>query len=200
VTGAAAPERNAPGVPVAENQRLLKRLLIVVVGMFGFGFALVPFYEKICEVSGIRNVFEADAMPVNTQVDLARSIGLEFDSNLKDLAWDFRALTPHMQVHPGEVVQVVYEVRNRRDVPVTGQAVPSFGPQMAGPYFRKLECFCFTSQTLGPGEVRRMPVVFVVDPALPAEVGTITLSYTFFEVNGARAGSNAPAAVTNGNG
>jgi cytochrome c oxidase assembly protein subunit 11 len=189
VTDAVTQQRTAPGA-AAENQRLLRRLLLVVLGMFGFGFALVPFYEKICEVAGIRNVFEADVLPANTQVDMARSVGIEFDSNIKDLAWDFTPLTPHVEVHPGEVVQVVYEVRNRRDVAVTGQAVPSYGPALAAQYFRKLECFCFTSQTLGPGEVRRMPVVFVVDPALPADVSTITLSYTFFEVNGAR---RAPA-------
>jgi cytochrome c oxidase assembly protein subunit 11 len=87
-------------------------------------------------------------------------------------------------VHPGEVRQVEYEVRNTLDRPVTGQAVPSFGPQIAGRFFRKIECFCFREQTLGPGEVRRMPVVFVVDPQLPEDVNTITLSYTFFEVNG----------------
>ena len=179
----------APGAAAA-NRRLLLRLLIVAVGMFGFGFALVPFYEKICEVAGLRNVGEADAVPRNSQVDLARSVGVELDSNIRDLAWDFTPLTPHLDVHPGEVVQVLYEIRNRRDVAVTGQAVPSYGPPLAAQYFRKLECFCFTSQTLGPREVRRMPVVFVVDPALPKDVNTITLSYTFFEVNGAR---RAPA-------
>ena len=173
--------------PVAtENRLLLTRLLVVAAGMFGFGFALVPFYEKICEISGIRDVVRPDALPANTQVDAARLVGLEFDSNLKDLAWEFRPLTPHLSVHPGELVQVVYEVKNRRDVPVTGQAVPSYGPPLAAQYFRKLECFCFRSQTLAAGETRRMPVTFVVDPALPADLNTITLSYTFFEVGGAR--------------
>ena len=169
-----------------ENRRLLRRLLVVAVAMFGFGFALVPFYETICEISGFRDVVQPDTLPANTQVDAARLVGLEFDSNLKDLAWEFRSLTPHLSVHPGELVQVVYEVKNRRDVPVTGQAVPSYGPPLAARYFRKLECFCFRSQTLAAGETRRMPVTFVVDPALPAEVNTITLSYTFFEVGGAR--------------
>jgi len=189
VTDTVVRQAAAPGAAAA-NRRLLLRLLIVAVGMFGFGFALVPFYEKICEVAGLRNVGEADAVPRNSQVDLARSVGVELDSNIRDLAWDFTPLTPHLDVHPGEVVQVLYEIRNRRDVAVTGQAVPSYGPPLAAQYFRKLECFCFTSQTLGPREVRRMPVVFVVDPALPKDVNTITLSYTFFEVNGAR---RAPA-------
>ena len=174
-----------------ENRRLLTRLLVVAAGMFGFGFALVPFYEKICEISSIRDVLQPDMLPANTQVDAARLVELEFDSNLKDLAWEFRPLTPHLSVHPGEVVQVVYEVKNRRDVPVTGQAVPSYGPPLAAQYFRKLECFCFRSQTLAAGETRRMPVTFVVDPALPADVNTITLSYTFFEVGGARRAAKA---------
>jgi cytochrome c oxidase assembly protein subunit 11 len=170
----------------AGNTKLLKRLLIVTALMFGFGFALVPFYNKICEVAGLRNVIAADAPPENTQVDMKRSVGIEFDSNLKDLAWDFKPLTPHIDVHPGAITQVMFEVRNRLNVAVTGQAVPSYAPQQATLYFKKLECFCFTSQTLGPGEVRKMPVVFVVDPALPKDIGTITLSYTFFEVNGTR--------------
>jgi cytochrome c oxidase assembly protein subunit 11 len=179
-------EQDRPGLAVVENRHLLKRLVIVVIGMFGFGFALVPFYNKICEVAGIRNVLEADALPANTQVDMARSVGIEFDSNLKDLAWDFKPVTPHMSVHPGAVTSVMFEVTNRLDVPVTGQAVPSYAPRQAVEYFKKIECFCFTSQTLGPHETRRMPVVFVVDRALPKDVDTITLSYTFFEVNGTR--------------
>lgn len=175
-----------PKAIVADNRMLLKRLVIVAIGMFGFGFALVPFYNKICEVTGIRNVIAADEMPANTQVDKTRSVSIEFDSNLKDLAWDFKPVTPHIEVHPGAITEVMFEVRNRLNVPVTGQAVPSYAPRLATMYFKKLECFCFTSQTLGPGEVRRMPVVFVVDPALPRDVSTITLSYTFFEVNGTR--------------
>ena len=169
-----------------ENRRLFVRLLIVAVGMFGFGFALVPFYEKLCEITGIRDVAQPDTLPANTRIDATRLVGLEFDSNLKDLAWEFRSLTPHLSVHPGEVVQVLYEVKNLRAIPVTGQAVPSYGPPLAAQYFRKLECFCFRSQTLAAGETRRMPVTFVVDPALPADLNTITLSYTFFEVGGAR--------------
>ena len=180
-----AAHANAGTVEVA-NRQMLRKLLVVVVAMFGFGYALVPIYEVICEVTGLRNVFKADAAPVNTQVDLTRSVGIEFDANLQRLAWTFRPLEGHVQVHPGEITQVVYEIRNTLDRPVTGQAVPSYGPAAAAQYFKKLECFCFQQQTLGPGEVRRMPVVFVVDPALPREVGTITLSYTFFEVAGAR--------------
>jgi cytochrome c oxidase assembly protein subunit 11 len=167
------------------NRATLKKLLVVAVGMFGFGFALVPFYDTFCEATGIRNVFQPDArMPANTQVDTSREVSIEFDANLQRLPWTFKPLESHIAVHPGEVRQVEYEVRNTLDRPVTGQAVPSFGPQIAGRFFRKIECFCFREQTLGPGEVRRMPVVFVIDPQLPEDVNTITLSYTFFEVNG----------------
>ena len=176
----------------AANRRLLKKLLVVAAGMFAFGFALVPFYEQICEVTGIRNVLRPDALPANTQVDTARTLTIEFDSNTHDLAWTFRPATRSVQVHPGELATVTYEVRNALDRPVTGQAVPSYGPQHAARYFKKMECFCFRSQTLAPGEAREMPVVFVVDPALPAEVNTITLSYTFFEVAGRGASADSP--------
>ena len=175
------PERNV----AAANRVLLGKLAVVAVLMFGFGFALVPFYEKICQVTGIRNLLQPDeVVPANTQVDSARTVTIEFDANTQRLAWTFKPLEGHRTVHPGEVTQVVYEIRNTLDRPVTGQAIPSYGPQRAAQYLKKLECFCFQSQTLAPGEVRRMPVVFVLDPALPADVNTVTLSYTFFEVAG----------------
>lgn len=169
-----------------ENRQLSIRLGVAAVAMFGFGFALVPFYQKICDVAGINNLLGPDQV-VNTQVDGSRKVVVEFDANTHDLPWRFRPLQNAIEAHPGELVQVTYEVTNTRDVAVTGQAVPSYGPQVAGQYFRKLECFCFSSQTLAPGERRTMPVVFVVDPALPREVNTITLSYTFFEIAGTRA-------------
>ncbi len=178
----------------AENRRLLLRLGFSALVMFGFGFLLVPFYEKICDVTGINNFLrpeaEAGARAVgNTQVDLGRTITVQFDANLHDLPWRFQPLQRSVQVHPGELVQIDYEVSNTRGVPITGQAVPSYGPQLAGRYFRKMDCFCFTQQTLAPGERRTMPVAFVIDPELPADVNTITLSYTFFEVRGRQAGS-----------
>jgi cytochrome c oxidase assembly protein subunit 11 len=169
------------------NRNLMRRLLVVVAVMFGFGFALVPFYEKICEATGIRNVFQPDAVAAqNTQVDSTRNISVEFDANTQRLPWVFKPLQASVSVRPGEVTQVVYEVRNTLERSVTGQAVPSYSPQQAALYFKKVECFCFQQQTLGPGEVRKMPVVFVIDPKLPPELDTVTLSYTFFEVNGAR--------------
>lgn len=166
------------------NVVTLRKLLVVACAMFGFGFALVPFYKKICEVTGINNVVKRDVVE-NTQVDAARTVTLEFDTNLRnDLPWTFRALETAVRLHPGELKQVLFEVRNNSDRPVTGQAIPSYGPQVAGLHFRKLDCFCFTQQTLQPGEVRQMPVVFVIDSKLPQDVTTVTLSYTFFEVEG----------------
>lgn len=169
-----------------ENRRLLVRLAVAAVAMFGFGFALVPFYEKICEVAGINNLLQPDQV-ANTQVDSGRKVVIEFDANTHDLPWRFRPLQNAVEAHPGQLVQVAFEVSNRQDVPVTGQAVPSYGPRLAERYFRKLDCFCFSRQTLAPGETRTMPVVFVVDPALPQDIQTITLSYTFFEIAGTRA-------------
>ena len=179
----------------ADNRRLLVRLALSAVAMFGFGFLLVPFYEKICEVTGINNFLrpeaEAGALAANTQVDTSRTILVQFDANLHDLPWRFQPVQRSVNVHPGELVHIEYEVSNTRPEPVTGQAVPSYGPQLAGQYFRKLDCFCFAQQTLAPGEKRVMPVVFVVDPALPTDVNTITLSYTFFELKGRNAVASA---------
>lgn len=171
---------NAP----AANRRLLIKLAVVALVMFGFGFALVPFYKQICEAAGINNLLNPDAVG-NTQVDASRTVTVEFDANTHDLPWRFKPMRNSMKVHPGEIAQVAYEVVNTRDQAVSGQAVPSYGPRLAGQYFKKIECFCFTPQILNPRETRRMPVVFVIDPALPKDVGTITLSYTFFEVEGA---------------
>ena len=165
-----------------ENRRLSTRLAIVAVGMFGFGFALVPFYNQICAALGINNLQQPDV--VNTQVDRSRTVTIELDSNAHNLPWRFKPLVSHVEVHPGELTTVEYEIVNVREAPVTGQAVPSYGPQHAGEYFKKIECFCFTQQTLAAGETRRMPVTFVVDPRLPQSVRTIAVSYTFFEVAG----------------
>ena len=168
----------------AENRRLLTRLSVVAVLMFGFGFALVPFYEKICLALGVNSLVERADQPANTQIDYSRTVTIELDANTHGLPWRFRPRTAQVAVHPGELVHVEYEIANVRSAAVTGQAVPSYGPALAGQYFRKLECFCFQPQTLAAGETRVMPVTFLVDPALPGDVNTITLSYTFFEVAG----------------
>jgi cytochrome c oxidase assembly protein subunit 11 len=166
-----------------ENRRLSRRLTLVAIGMFGFAFALVPFYNQICAALGVGSLVERSEL-TNTQVDTSRTVTIEFDSNAHNLPWRFKPLVSAVKVHPGELTTVEYEIVNVREAAVTGQAVPSYGPQRAGEYFQKIECFCFSQQTLAPGETRRMPVVFVVDPKLPKDVNTIALSYTFFEVAG----------------
>jgi cytochrome c oxidase assembly protein subunit 11 len=182
---------------VAEQGEKDKRRLGLLLGagalaMFGFGyFVLVPFYQVMCEWSGQNRVGEA-AQAVNTQVDTSRLVTVEFDTNLNRLPWQFKAEKPSVQVHPGELKQVTFEVRNDKGEPVTGQAIPSYGPAYAAQFFNKLECFCFSQQTLKANEVRQMPVVFVIDPSLPADVKTITLSYTFFEVEGKKAAAAVP--------
>jgi cytochrome c oxidase assembly protein subunit 11 len=168
----------------AANRTLLKRLSLVAVAMFGFGYLMVPFYEKFCEVTGIRNIGRADEV-ANTQVDTKRTVRVELDGNLRNLPWQFRPKEPMLDVHPGELRQVVFEVVNTTSRPIAGQAIPSYAPQHAAQYFRKLDCFCFATQTLQPGERREMPVVFVIDPKVPDDVRAITLSYTFFAVEGA---------------
>jgi cytochrome c oxidase assembly protein subunit 11 len=174
-----------PHPRVTENRRMLRKLSVVAVLMFGFGYALVPFYDAMCRALGVNEFIKADAAPAaNSQVDLTRSVTIELDANAHNLPWSFRPLVRHVTVHPGELATVEYEIANVRSEAVTAQAVPSYGPARAGEHFRKMECFCFTQQTLAPGETRRFPVTFVVDAKLPRDVNTITLSYTFFEVAG----------------
>jgi cytochrome c oxidase assembly protein subunit 11 len=170
----------------ADNRRMCTRLSIVAVAMFGFGFALVPFYDKICVALGINSLVERTEPLANTQVDLTRAVTVEFDANAHGMPWRFQPAVRHLEVHPGQLVQVDYEVANVRSSAVTGQAVASYGPALAGRFFRKLDCFCFTQQTLAAGETRRMSVSFLIDASLPAEINTITLSYTFFEVPGTK--------------
>lgn len=182
-----------------ENRVLLRKLWIVALGMFGFGFLMVPFYNKICEVTGI-NSGDTQVLAKNTQVDTSRTITLEFDANVDaKLPWKFTPVQKSISMHPGEMVQVLYEVENLTDRDITGQAIPSYGPQLAAQYVKKIECFCFTGQTLKAREKRQMPVMMVMDPALPGDVNTVTLSYTFFVQPGNdKAAQDGRSAANNG--
>lgn len=183
----------------AGNRILFRKLWVAALVMFGFGFAMVPFYNKICEVTGI-NSGDAQLLARNTQIDTGRIVTLELDANVDaSLPWSFVPVQKSIRIHPGEMVQVMYEIENRTDREITGQAVPSYGPQLAGRYVKKIECFCFTGQTLKAREKRQMPVMLVMDPALPKDVNTVTLSYTFFVVPGAdKTAQGARAAGANG--
>jgi cytochrome c oxidase assembly protein subunit 11 len=169
----------------ANSRFMLKKLLVMALVMFGFGFALVPFYEKICEITGInfltRKDRDAESLIKNSQIDTSRTITVEFDANSRG-PWTFKPEINAMTVHPGELVTVVYDITNHQSRDMAGQSIPSYAPSNAAAHFKKLECFCFKQQALPAKETRRFPVVFVVDPALPKDVNTITLSYTFFEL------------------
>jgi cytochrome c oxidase assembly protein subunit 11 len=169
------------------NLPMLGKLAVFALMMFGFGWGMIPLYNAICEVTGInvltRRDESAEAFAKSTQVDTARTVVIEFDGNIHG-PWRFKPTRRSIDVHPGELATVEYELVNTVAHPMAGQAIPSYAPQIAGGYFRKLECFCFQQQTLQGNETRRFPVVFVIDPKLPAEVTTITLSYTFFDVAG----------------
>lgn len=174
-----------------ENLKMVSKLTIITIGMFGFGYALVPIYRAICEVTGLNILAIGEReiagqkgnTPLNTQVDETRTITVEFDSNVRG-PWDFKPLTRSLEVHPGQLTTVMYEFKNIQNRTMSAQAIPSYAPKQATAHFNKLECFCFTQYTLAPGEQKEWPVAFVIDPKLPKDVKTITLSYTFFEVGG----------------
>ena len=176
------------------NTLMLKKLGVVALAMFGFGYALVPMYRAICEFTGINILAlgESDTpagkeaknrLGANTQIDLTRTITVEFDANANG-PWDFKPAQRSVQVHPGELTMVMYEFQNVQNRRMSAQAIPSYAPQQAAAHFNKVECFCFNQYTLEPGEKKSWPVAFVIDPKLSKDVRTITLSYTFFEVGG----------------
>lgn len=175
----------------SENLKIVGKLSVIALGMFAFGYALVPIYRHICEALGINVLAVAErrvpgaapVLPANTQVDRSRTVTVEFDTNVRG-PWDFKPAVRSLQVHPGELTTVVYEFQNVQNRTMAAQAIPSYAPKQAGAHFNKLECFCFTQYTLAPGEKKEWPVAFVIDPRLSKDVTTITLSYTFFEVGG----------------
>ena len=178
----------------ADNRRMLGKLVVVVGVMFGFGYALVPMYRAICDALGINVLTLSEqriatgswgksTVPANTQVDTTRTITVEFDANVRG-PWDFKPAARSLQVHPGEMTTVMYEFRNKQNRTMAAQAIPSYAPMQAAAHFSKVECFCFNEWTLAAGESKQWPVTFVINPKLPKDVTTITLSYTFFEVGG----------------
>ncbi|SEN46265.1 cytochrome c oxidase assembly protein subunit 11 [Nitrosomonas marina] len=167
-----------------DNSTILRKLLFFTVLMFSFSYALVPMYEKICEVTGIRQpVADIDAVIMEARaVDLTREIFIELDANVHSAALQFKPVQSSIKTHLGEFAEIVYEVRNNSKLPITGQAIPSYSPRNLEKYLKKIECFCFTKQDLEPGEIRQMPVKFSVDPQLPADINTVTISYTFYRL------------------
>lgn len=180
------------------NRRILRRSVIVVIAMFGFGFAIAPFYDAICRTLGIGGkTGRVEAEAISVEMDTSRRITVEFTGHAMDgLPWEFRPLRRKIVVYPGAVTTVAYYVRNPTSEAMIGQAVPSVTPAVSAAHFNKIECFCFSQQRLAPGEAREMPVRFVVDASLPPEVRTITLSYGFFNTDKSQASRYGGGAVT----
>lgn len=168
------------------NRRLAIKLLFLVAATTGFAFALVPFYDLLCKVSGL-NGKTGGAVQIAkvSEVDTRRWVTVEFTSTvMPGMSWEFRPAQTRMWVHPGEVAKISYLARNPTNQAMAGQAVPSVSPGWTAQYFNKIECFCFQRQVLNPGEVREMPLVFFVSPELPTEMREISLSYTLFPISG----------------
>ena len=161
------------------NRQLMGKLVVIAVGMLGFGFAMVPMYRQICEATGITQTRAVGA--VNTQVDASREVKVELVASSAGLPWEFEPLQREVTLNPGALATVRYRVVNNLGRPITAHAVMTTAPAVAARYIQKQECFCFTDQTLQPGESREMPVVFRVSAEAPRELTTISLSYTFFE-------------------
>lgn len=169
----------------AANRRVVRRLLLAVTAMFAFGFAMVPLYDVLCRITGLNGKTSgrvAVARPV--AVDETRLVTVEFVASLNAGApWEFAPKVTRMAVHPGQYYQTQYLARNLTGQTLVGQAIPSVAPGPAARHFQKVECFCFNRQKFEPGEERAMPVTFIIDPDLPPEVRTVTLSYTFFKLD-----------------
>lgn len=186
--------------PVSHS-RLIGRLLLLVAGAFIFAFAMVPLYNVLCEATGfngkttipktILNGFGVGGMQATntptSKVDTSRTVRVEFTGTvMPGLPWEMRPLTLSLEIHPGEMQQVSYLVRNTSNRTIVGQAVPSISPGLAAQHFEKIECFCFSQQTLAPGEAREMPLAFIVKPEVDRNISQITLSYAFFSIDGQR--------------
>lgn len=195
----------------SSHSRLIGKLLLLVAGAFVFAFALVPLYNVLCAATGfngktagpgvgsgvIRDGFGVGGLQTAAapapKVDTGRTVRVEFTGTvMPGLPWDMRPLTISLDIHPGELQQVSYLVRNTSNRTIVGQAVPSVSPGQAAQHFEKIECFCFSQQTLGPGESREMPLAFIVKPEVDRSIRHITLSYAFFSIDGQRQTLTSP--------
>lgn len=171
-----------------KQQKLLFILALIVLGMFAFGFALVPIYNSLCKTLGINGKTNPEAIAYDaSKVTIAaeREVLVEFvATNNSGVPWAFYPKTKKIKVHPGEIVRLAFYAENKTDHRMTVQAIPSVTPGIAAKYLKKTECFCFTQQTLNGHEAMNMPLLFHLDAALPANVKTVTLSYTLFDVTG----------------
>lgn len=167
----------------ANPNKTVKQLLIVVVAMFGFGFAMVPLYDILCEVTGFNGKTAGKYVAAEPMEVQDRVVTVQFlTNNNANMPWEFRPKVRSVQVRPGEMNNAEFYVRNVTAETMVGQAVPSVTPFRAAEFLHKTECFCFEQQRLGEGEELDMPLRFIVDTDLPRDVKTLTLSYTLFDV------------------
>ncbi len=165
------------------HKPLLYKLLLIGACMFAFTFALIPFYSVFCKLTGLNGKTENSTAAAATTVDLQREVSVEFLATVdKSIPWTFAPEVPRVTVHPGEVKVVNFKVENLTSEAMIAQAVPSVSPGQAAQFFKKMECFCFTQQPLQGKESKLMRLQFYIDPALPAETKTVTLSYTLYRV------------------
>ncbi|MEZ9819727.1 cytochrome c oxidase assembly protein [Shewanella sp. 10N.286.45.A1] len=166
------------------NRKLITMLLLGAVGMFGFGFALVPLYDVLCDTLGINGKTQNTASvykPVT--VDKNRTVTIEFVSQVQsDMPWEFKPQMNSMQVHPGELIRTHFVAKNLSAKHIVGQAIPSVSPGQGAAYFNKTECFCFNQQVLAATATADLPLIFYVDPELPDSISTLTLSYTLYNI------------------
>ncbi len=179
----------------ANHGKTVRKLVFLVVGMFAFGWALIPLYDLICEVTGLGGDTGGQYTydPADQRVDRSRLVKVNFITNTNQgMVWDFWSDKGGMRVHPGELNEAVFYVKNTTDRRMVGQAIPSVVPLTAAEYFHKTECFCFESQVLEPGEEMAMPMRFIVDANLPDNVQSISLSYALFDITELSGGQERP--------
>ncbi len=165
------------------TRRTLRQTLLIVVGMFGFVFALVPLYGFICDVTGLNGkVVNEKSVVANVKPDLSRTVTVEFIASINEsMPWEFQPNVASMEIHPGQTYKTSFRAKNLTDKAMVGQAIPSVSPGLAATHFKKTECFCFTEQLFEAKEEREMPLIFMVDRDLPEDIGVVTLAYTFFD-------------------
>jgi cytochrome c oxidase assembly protein subunit 11 len=183
----------------SNNSKMVKKLLLATVMMFGFGYALVPLYNVFCDITGLNGRTSDQAAEVKpVDIDMDRWITVEFLGNVNDnMPWTFKPVLSKIKVRPGEPTRINYYAKNVSPDSIVGNAVPSVSPGQAAKYFTKTECFCFTQQELKSGEEKEMPVVFIVDKNIPKKIHTVTLSYTFFNSPSAVKATNAKLSTAN---
>jgi len=174
------------------------KLFIIAIAMFGFGYALVPLYDVLCDITGLngKSATVSEQQVADFEIDETRTVTVEFLTNLNQgMLWEFKPTVTKMEVRPGKSYQAQFFVSNKSANTMIGQAIPSVAPNSAAKHFIKTECFCFTNQTLAAGQSLEMPVVFVINPELPSQITTITLSYTFFDISNTADNSNEQEAL-----